>query len=31
VPSSTDPYPVVTVDPEWKLDSEAMGTKDKFW
>jgi len=29
--SSTDLYPVVTVDPEWKLDSEAMGTKDKFW
>ena len=25
------PYPVERVEPEWKLDREAMGTKDKFW
>ncbi len=25
------PYTVVAVDPMWKLDSEAMGTKTKFW
>ncbi len=29
--SSSCPYPVVTVDAGWKLDSEAMGTKVKFW
>lgn len=27
----SDAYPVLTVDPEWKLDSEVMGTKAKFW
>lgn len=26
-----DPYPIVTVEPEWVLDPEGMGSKTKFW
>ena len=26
-----DGYPVVEVPPEWRLDDEWMGSKDKFW
>jgi hypothetical protein len=26
-----EPFPIVQVEPEWVLESEAMGTKDKFW
>ena len=25
------PYPVIEVNPEWVLEPEAMGSKDKFW
>jgi hypothetical protein len=26
-----DPYPIISIQPEWVLESEAMGSKDKFW
>ncbi len=26
-----DTYPIIQVDPEWVLDDEDMGTKEKFW
>ena len=26
-----DSYPIIQVDPEWVLDDEDMGTKEKFW
>ena len=26
-----EPYPVIEVQPEWVLEPEAMGSKDKFW
>ena len=26
-----EPYPIVKVEPQWVLETEAMGSKDKFW
>src|SRR5215813_13554970 len=26
-----DPYPILEVRPEWVLEPEAMGSKQKFW
>jgi HipA-like C-terminal domain len=26
-----DPYPIISVKPEWVLEPEAMGSKTKFW
>ena len=26
-----DPYPVIVIQPEWVLEPEGMGSKDKFW
>ena len=26
-----DSYPIIQVDPEWVLEDEDMGTKEKFW
>jgi len=28
---NTDVYPVIEVQPEWVLEQEQMGSKDKFW
>lgn len=27
----SDPFPVIEVLPEWVLEPEGMGSKDKFW
>ena len=24
-------YPILTIEPEWVLEQEQLGTKDKFW
>ncbi|MGH9890982.1 MAG: HipA domain-containing protein [bacterium] len=31
--TATDPapYPIIEIQPDWVLESEAMGSKDKFW
>ena len=29
--SSTDPYPIIQIQPDWVLEPEAMGSKNKFW
>ncbi len=29
--TDTAPYPVFEIQPDWVLESEAMGSKDKFW
>ena len=26
-----DSYPIIQVEPEWVLEPEDMGTKEKFW
>lgn len=26
-----EPYPIIEVQPEWVLEAEAMGSKEKFW
>jgi hypothetical protein len=31
VQSAEDFYPIVTIQPEWILEDEAMGSKQKFW
>lgn len=32
VPGGADEfYPVVTIQPDWILEDEAMGSKEKFW
>jgi len=28
---NADPFPIIPLDPEWVLDDEAMGSKDKKW
>jgi hypothetical protein len=30
-PDAADPYTVRVIQPEWVLEQEAMGSKDKFW
>lgn len=29
--ASAAPYPIIEIQPDWVLESEAMGSKDKFW
>lgn len=29
--ADTAPYPIFEIQPDWVLESEAMGSKDKFW
>jgi hypothetical protein len=29
--TDTAPYPILEIQPDWVLESEAMGSKDKFW
>jgi len=29
--AASAPYPIIRIDPDWVLEEEAMGSKEKFW
>ena len=31
MPHATEPFTVLSIQPDWVLEAEAMGSKDKFW